>query len=151
MLFTVFRDSFFCFSSFFFIRTLSRSLCSLVRFFDAKKQMCVNTVRAHFPWSDFCILDTYTEKPFNILTNYNHFKYLANCFIFILSFTTVCSRSTSVDIWKIISEPLRQCFTIGTIIQHSGQGDIWCWFTSSFTKQRRVWSFTHSLVTTYMS
>ena len=150
MPFTVFTHSF-CFVYFFFavvfFNQKTHSLATLTgSFSNMKKKLCVNTVRANFPWSNFCILDK--EQIFNILTCNIYFKYLANSFISILSCTTVCSRSTPCDIWKF---QLRQYFTIATIFQHSGQGDIWCWFTSSFTKQCRVWSFTYSLVTTYMS
>ena len=46
---TVFTHSLFC------IRNLTRSLRSLVRFL-IRHNSCVNTVRAHFPWSILCIL-----------------------------------------------------------------------------------------------
>ena len=49
VLFTVFTHSLFC------IRNLTRSLRSLVRFL-IRHNSCVNTVRAHFPWSILYVL-----------------------------------------------------------------------------------------------
>ena len=80
-----------------------------------------------------------------VLTKYNDRESMIDWTSYpIVSCTAVLSSKISSYVYNTPETSNREHFAVCTILQHSGPGNIWGWFTSCITVQIQIRTFTNS-------